>query len=66
MQTPVSDTITRIRESRMLYCGLESGMMQLRDPNSLRTEKLVAAHSGPVTDLDCKGDLLISCGLTRY
>lgn len=50
----------------LLACGGTGGELTLRDPrHGLRAEATLAAHSGSVVALDCRGDLIVSSGLGR-
>lgn len=50
----------------LVACGSACGMVALRDLRSPKTaEHTFKAHSACLSDLDMRGDLLISCGFTQ-
>jgi PAB-dependent poly(A)-specific ribonuclease subunit 2 len=52
-----------IKPSTKLLCvGHTLGHVSLRDPRSLQVEHSFEAHSGTVSDIEVKGDLLVTCG----
>nr|XP_024386798.1 PAN2-PAN3 deadenylation complex catalytic subunit Pan2-like isoform X3 [Physcomitrium patens] len=50
---------------RLVACGGMGGDIILKDFRTMKTEHTIDAHPGKVSSLDLKGDLLVSCGLTR-
>lgn len=52
------------RGSLTVACGSSTGAIDIVDPNSLQTVKTFAAHSGPVSDIDCRGYTVMTCGFS--
>ncbi|KAJ3407564.1 poly(A)-specific ribonuclease [Chytridiales sp. JEL 0842] len=56
--------ITRMKRSRYLCCGTNTGKILLRDPRSFKIEHTINAHTGPLSDLDVSGNIVASCGFS--
>lgn len=55
------------QSGRYMCCGGTLGELTLRDPRTLKVEHKFDVHSGTVSDIDTKGDLLVTCGFSnRY
>lgn len=63
-EIPVSSGVTCLKRSRLIVCGSKDGQITLRDSRTYRVEHTLRAHAAGVTDIDVKGDLLVSCGLS--
>lgn len=52
---------------RFIASGGVNGELALRDPRSLKLEHSFEVHTGSVSDVEVKGDLLVTCGYAnRY
>ena len=51
---------------RYLCCGSLDGQVTLHDPRSLSLVHQLAAHAGPVTALDAREHLLVTCGINMF
>jgi len=65
-ETAPGGTAVLKSSGRFLQCGGLNGEVVLRDPSSLKVLHTLPAHNGPVTGLDCKGELLVSCGISVF
>jgi PAB-dependent poly(A)-specific ribonuclease subunit 2 len=55
------------RHGRYLCTGDPLGVVELRDPRSLRLEHSLEAHTGSLSDFDVHENLLVTCGFShRY
>eukprot|EP00741_Cyanophora_paradoxa_P005203 tig00000852_g5043.t1 len=63
-QTEVDISTTSMKLTRAIVCGTSTGALQLRDPRNLRLEATLEGHSGPVLDMDVRGNLIVTCGLS--
>ena len=53
--------------NKYICAGDTSGKVTMRDPNTLRKEHVLEAHSGTLSDFDVHGNQLITCGFSnRY
>uniref|UniRef100_H2YM48 USP domain-containing protein n=1 Tax=Ciona savignyi TaxID=51511 RepID=H2YM48_CIOSA len=52
------------KTSRYLCCGGFNGKVMLRDPESLKLQHTLDAHSG-ISDFDASGHLLVTCGFSQ-
>jgi hypothetical protein len=52
--------------SRYLACAGIDGQVTLHDPRSLALAHTVQGHAGPVTDLDLRQHLLVTCGMNIF
>ncbi|ANB14502.1 Pan2p [Sugiyamaella lignohabitans] len=50
------------RDSQAIALGLASGSVDVVDPNSLQVVKTFNSHSGPISDLDCRQHIIMTCG----
>jgi len=55
-----------LKSGRFLSCGGLNGEIVLRDPSSLSKLFTLPAHNGPITGLDAKMDLLVTCGISTF
>ncbi|XP_027041539.1 PAN2-PAN3 deadenylation complex catalytic subunit PAN2-like isoform X1 [Pocillopora damicornis] len=55
-------TVVMKQSNRYLCCGDTSGKVRLRDPSSLKSEHVLEAHTGTLSDFDVSGNLLVTCG----
>jgi PAB-dependent poly(A)-specific ribonuclease subunit 2 len=53
-----------VKRQRLVCCGEINGDVLLRDPNSLKVEHRLNAHSGTISDLEVAGNNLITCGFS--
>ncbi|XP_064647285.1 PAN2-PAN3 deadenylation complex catalytic subunit PAN2-like isoform X2 [Lineus longissimus] len=51
--------------SRYICTGDTSGKVTLRDPNTLKAEHVLPAHSATLSDFDVHGNLLVTCGFSN-
>nr|XP_006819096.1 PREDICTED: PAB-dependent poly(A)-specific ribonuclease subunit 2-like [Saccoglossus kowalevskii] len=51
--------------SSLLCCGDTSGKIILRDPQSLKKEHVLEAHTGTLSDFDVHGNQLVTCGFSN-
>ncbi len=49
----------------MLCCGHSNGVITVRDPSSLSVQQTFQAHTGGLTCMDVRDNLLISCGWSK-
>ncbi|KAH9813591.1 PAB-dependent poly(A)-specific ribonuclease subunit [Melampsora americana] len=57
--------ITHIRRSQNLVaCGARSGVVTLRDPNTLKEEHSMMAHYAGLEQMETEGNYLVTCGLS--
>jgi hypothetical protein len=52
--------------SRFLACAGLDGQVSLHDPRSLRLVHTVLGHTGPVTGLDLRQHLMVTCGMNVF
>lgn len=50
---------------RFVCAGDPAGRIDLRDPNTLKVEHSLEAHSGSLSDFDVHGNLLVTCGFSN-
>ena len=50
---------------RFICAGDPTGRIDLRDPNTLKVEHSLEAHSGSLSDFDVHGNLLVTCGFSN-
>ncbi|XP_023932627.1 PAN2-PAN3 deadenylation complex catalytic subunit PAN2-like [Lingula anatina] len=50
--------------NKYLFSGDTSGKVTLRDPRTLKSEHVLEAHTGTLSDMDVHENLLITCGFT--
>ncbi|CAG2060089.1 unnamed protein product, partial [Timema podura] len=53
------------QHGRFISAGDPLGRIDLRDPNTLRVEHTLEAHSGSLSDFDVHGNLLVTCGFSN-
>ena len=51
--------------NRYICTGDTSGKVTLRDPNSLKAQHVLPAHSATLSDFDVHGNLLVTCGFSN-
>ena len=51
--------------NKYICCGDTAGCVTLRDPNTLRSEHVLKAHSACLSDFDVNGYQLITCGFSN-
>ncbi|XP_077977957.1 PAN2-PAN3 deadenylation complex catalytic subunit PAN2-like [Glandiceps talaboti] len=49
----------------LICCGDTSGKVTLRDPASLKSEHVLEAHTGTLSDFDVHGNQLVTCGFSN-
>lgn len=50
------------RGGHAIAVGTTSGAVDVVDPNSMKVLKTFQAHSGPISDLDCRDHIIMTCG----
>ncbi|XP_070565894.1 PAN2-PAN3 deadenylation complex catalytic subunit PAN2-like [Ptychodera flava] len=51
--------------NRLICCGDTSGKITLRDPDTLKSEHVLEAHAGTLSDFDVHGNHLVTCGFSH-
>lgn len=55
--------ITKMKKgSMMIGLGLASGGLEIVDPNTLSVVRKLNAHAGPISDMDCRENIVVTCG----
>lgn len=47
------------------FCAHSNGIITIRDQRTFNIERTIQSHTGGITDMDIKDNLLVTCGWSK-